>query len=31
MFLKLNHGTFQARIMEWVAILFSRVSSHARD
>ena len=25
------HGTFQARILEWVAIPFSRGSSQARD
>jgi len=25
------HGILQARILEWVAILFSRVSSQSRD
>ena len=25
------HGTFQARILEWVAIFFSRVSSQSRN
>ena len=25
------HGIFQARILEWVVILFSRVSSPPRD
>ena len=25
------HGIFQARILEWVAISFSRASSHPRD
>ena len=25
------HGTFQARVLEWVAISFSRVSSRPRD
>jgi len=25
------HGIFQARILEWVAVPFSRVSSESRD
>ena len=26
-----DHGFFQARILEWVAISYSRESSHSRD